>query len=77
MEQESTIKIGSEDPLVGPADPVSEFERDLCKLLNRHSKENESDTPDFILANYLTGCLENYNKTTRNRMLWYGTGTSN
>jgi hypothetical protein len=48
------------------------FEEELEDLINRHSKENGSDTPDFILANYLVGCLENYNKTLKRREKWYG-----
>lgn len=31
--------------------------RDLTAVLNRHSAENGSDTPDYILAQFLHGCL--------------------
>lgn len=48
-----------------------EFEKELESLLNRYSKENGSDTPDFILAEYLTGCLENFNNTVGKRTNWY------
>ena len=34
------------------------FERELESLINRFSKENDSNTPDFILAQYLLGCLQ-------------------
>ena len=47
--------------------PVSDFQSDLRKLINRHSKENGSDTPDFILAEYLNNCLDNFNNTIRKR----------
>lgn len=43
------------------------FAAELENLLNRHSKENESGTPDYILAAYLTGCLDVYNKTIKAR----------
>ncbi len=33
------------------------FEEELRALINKHSKENGSDTPDFVLAEYLTRCL--------------------
>ncbi len=51
------------------------FEQELTALLNRHSKENFSNTPDFILAEYLTGCLEAFNKTAQARDKWYGINT--
>lgn len=48
------------------------FQSELRGLLNRHSMENGSDTPDFILAEYLTGCLEIYNDILVKRSKWYG-----
>lgn len=57
--------------------PKTEFERELEKLLNRYSKENGSGTPDFILAEYLNGCLEAYNLAVRTREHWHGRTTHN
>ena len=54
--------------------PVSDFQSDLRKLINRHSKENGSDTPDFILAEYLNNCLENFNNIIRKRESQKGDG---
>lgn len=34
------------------------FKEELRALLNRCSRENESDTPDYILAGFLSDCLE-------------------
>ena len=48
------------------------FRRELMGVINKHSKENGSNTPDFILANYLIECLRNFDKTTRLRNEWYG-----
>ena len=48
------------------------FERELKILINRHSMENESNTPDFILAQYLRGCLEVFNAVVQQREKWYG-----
>lgn len=56
----------------GPTPVISEFERELASLLNRNSKENESNTPDFILANYLLDCLGAFNRVTVNRDKWWG-----
>ena len=47
------------------------FEKELCNLLNSLSMENESNTPDFILARYLTNCLKTFNATTCERSAWY------
>ncbi len=40
--------------------------------LNRRSAENESNTPDFILAEYLMDCLSAFDKATKRRDKWYG-----
>ena len=48
------------------------FEKELETLINRHCKENESDTPDFILAKYLTNCLNVFNESVKLREEWYG-----
>jgi hypothetical protein len=37
------------------------FARELSQLLNRHSAENASNTPDFILAEFLLTCLNAWN----------------
>lgn len=41
-------------------------------MLNRHSAENGSDTPDFILAQYLMSCLGAWNRGIAQREHWYG-----
>lgn len=50
---------------------TSSFEKELAVLLNRYSKENESDTPDFILAGYISGCLSAFTTAIRCRRDWY------
>ena len=47
------------------------FKNELQDLINKHSKENGSDTPDFILAEYLNDCLINFNKAVLKRSEWY------
>lgn len=49
-----------------------DFITELRELLNRRSMENGSDTPDFILAQYLTDCLRAWNCATKRREDWYG-----
>lgn len=46
------------------------FVYDLASCINRHSQENNSDTPDFILAEFLTTCLIAWNKATKQRDKW-------
>lgn len=53
-------------------DTDTQFAQRLESLLNRHSQENWSDTPDFILARYLLDCLAAWNKGVRHRETWYG-----
>lgn len=48
------------------------LESELQSLLNRYSAESGSDTPDLILAAFLLGCLDAYNKTLVAREKWYG-----
>ncbi len=48
------------------------FEQQLSSLLNRNSKENASNTPDYLLAEYLSACLENYNSIVKKRDAWFG-----
>jgi len=49
----------------------SNFREDLKNLINKYSLENGSDTPDFILAEYLVGCLELFDKGVCRRIEWY------
>ena len=42
--------------------------------INRNCAENGSDTPDFILAEFLTGCLAAFDKAVASREAWYGRG---
>ena len=48
------------------------FAKELSNLLNRHSIENESDTPDWILAEYIRKTLEAWNSSVLQRDKWYG-----
>ncbi len=46
------------------------FEEQLRELINSNSIENYSNTPDFILAKYLVGCLDAFNTATKERNDW-------
>lgn len=45
---------------------------ELAELINKHSRENWSNTPDFILAQYMMGCLEAFEQAVQQRETWYG-----
>lgn len=50
----------------GGAMPLSKvFLDELSALLNKHSLESWSNTPDFVLAQYLCQCLETFNNSIR------------
>ena len=51
---------------------MTDFERALIVLLNHHSQEGASNTPDFILAQYLIGCLDAFSQAVQQREAWYG-----
>ncbi len=38
-----------------------QLQQDLTELLNRHHEEHKSNTPDFVLAQYLLACLDAFN----------------
>lgn len=51
---------------------MNNLENELTALLNRYSAENGSNTPDFILAKFLLGCLQAWDRATEDREIWYG-----
>jgi hypothetical protein len=51
------------------------FAQELEALINRHSQENGSNTPDFILAAFLEACLSAWNQAVMRREEWYGRST--
>ena len=48
------------------------FQQALEHLINTHSVENGSNTPDFMLAEYLCDCLATYEVIIAKREKWYG-----
>ena len=49
---------------------MNDFRKELTDLINFYSKENGSDTPDFILAEYLGDCLQVFDKAINARDKW-------
>jgi hypothetical protein len=48
------------------------FRKEIEHLINCESMENGSDTPDFILAEYLCNCLAAWDLAVQKREKWYG-----
>ena len=48
------------------------FQEELTSLLNRFSKDSESGTPDYILAEFLLQQLTLWNNTIAARAVWRG-----
>jgi len=61
------LPMGLTDGVYNEEDTTMTFKEELEILINKHSMENDSNTPDFILADYLMECLQNFNKTSRTR----------
>lgn len=63
-----------EDALHASETPLEpSFYGELRALINRHSKENGSNTPDYLLAAFLDDCLRTFETTVRRRDAWYKT----
>jgi hypothetical protein len=56
----------------GEGDMSDKLESEISATLNRHSAENTSNTPDYILAQYLLACLAAFDVATQQRETWYG-----
>lgn len=52
--------------------PTGAFREELRALLNRECKENGSDTPDYILAEYLVRALQSFDLAVKAREAHYG-----
>ncbi len=48
------------------------FRKEIENVINRNSKEQASNTPDFILAQYLEACLAAFDVAVQQRETWYG-----
>ena len=53
-------------------DKFTPFKKQLTNLVNKHCKENGSDTPDFILARFMFDCLTAWDHASQHRRRWYG-----
>ena len=54
---------------------IKAFEDDLRALINRHSLENESNTPDFILARHMAESYRSFVAASNRRGEWFVNST--
>lgn len=51
------------------------FKKELETLINKYSMESEGgDTPDFILAQYLTDCIQIFSLAVKRREEYFTSG---
>ena len=58
--------------------PIREeiFKKEVQASINRLCLESVSNTPDWILAEYLLNCLKSFNFAVNARDKWYGVNLS-
>ena len=53
-----------------PGEPPG-FRSELTKLLNKFSMERNSDTPDWIMRQFLCDSLRSFDEAVKQRNNWY------
>lgn len=65
------VPISPDDP-AHPEQRYKRFQEAIETQINYRSMENGSDTPDFILAEFLTDMLRAFDKASKAKDAWYG-----
>ena len=48
------------------------LEEKLTDLVNSECRENDSNTPDFLLSEFMMNCLDAFELANNKREVWYG-----
>lgn len=48
------------------------LETKLKGLINEECRENDSNTPDYLLAEFMMNCLDAFELISNKREVWYG-----
>lgn len=56
------------------SDKITEFERELTKLINSHAMESICNTPDFILAKFMVRVMLDFYLASLERESWFEKG---
>ena len=51
---------------------MNSFRKELVELVNLHNLENGSNTPDWILANFILASIDAFDEGVARRERWYG-----
>lgn len=62
----------SDNTSMPPTGRPAIFGEDLRVAINSHSRENYSNTPDYLLRDFMLQALQALEDTIRERDLWYG-----
>ena len=50
----------------------TELEKRLTALINDECRENDSNTPDFLLSEFMMNCLDAFELANNKREVWFG-----
>lgn len=50
---------------------MNDLKKDITTLINRHNREQDFNTPDFMLAEYIMNCLDAFELASNKREVWY------
>lgn len=50
---------------------MDDFMKELSVLLNRYGKDSDTNTPDYILAEYLENCIDSFERAIDLRDAWH------
>lgn len=56
---------------MGSSINLEDLAKEFAKVINKMSLENQSDTPDFIIGEYLADCFVIFNDAVNERTRWY------
>jgi len=66
------LAVGMVQPPIAERSVPLTFVEEIERVVNSFSIENESNTPDFILAEYIRDCLSAFARSVTRREEWYG-----
>lgn len=69
-ENAERLKLSLDQAKAGNFYEMSDLERELSALLNKHGMDNATNTPDFILARHIIRDLDTYRETTAEVKRW-------
>ena len=50
----------------------TKLEKKLEELINEECRENDSNTPDFLLSEFMMSCLDAFELASNKREVWFG-----